>query len=45
MVLVLWSFVMALCSKKKKGNTVAVVEPKEEYDASKFVSLTTQKRY
>ena len=30
---------MPRTSKKQKGNTSTVVEPEEEYDASKFVSL------
>ena len=31
--------------KKQKGNTSTTVEPEQEYDASKFVSLAAQKRY
>ena len=35
---------MAPRNKKRKGRTSAA-EPEEEYDASKFVSSATQKRY
>ena len=36
---------MAPRSKKRKGSISTTAEPEEEYDASKFVSVATQKRY
>ena len=47
-VFILWIvviIVMALRNKKRKGSTSTTAEPEKEYDASKFVSLTAQKRY
>ena len=36
---------MASRCKKQKGSTSTTTELEEEYDSSRFVSSTTQKRY